>query len=203
MTSSSRSLAAENQAAAERTPLIATFPKLFFPFLAIVPGLIILSVLPGLGHGGGFENSYNMAIPFAMASLLPQWNPGPWPDRVTRGVYVGHGRKRHRLQYCLDLRHLPFIHQARCARSSLPVDGTYHHRRWDYPQRRDRLSGRRVQQYYGLCPGLVLRGQCPAAGDLPAWHVLARADRLSHLFCGDHRRLTLDQTQARCRTQRA
>src|SRR6266516_693485 len=161
-----RALAAENQAAAERTPLIATFPKLFFPFLAIVPGLVILSVLPGLGHGGGFENSYNMAIPFAMASLLPQWNPGPWPDRVTRGVYVGHGRKRHRLQYCLDLRHLPFIHQARCARSSLPVDGTYHHRRWDYPQRRDRLSGRRVQQYYGLCPGLVLRGQCRLI-DLP------------------------------------
>ena len=66
-----RALAAENQAAAERTPLIATFPKLFFPFLAIVPGLVILSVLPGLGHGGGFENSYNMAIPFAMAHYFP------------------------------------------------------------------------------------------------------------------------------------
>src|SRR2546421_2942438 len=61
-----RALAAEDQAAAERTPLIATFPKLFFPILAIAPGLIVLSVLPGLGHGGGFENSYNMAIPFAM-----------------------------------------------------------------------------------------------------------------------------------------
>ncbi len=66
-----RALAAEDEAAAERTPLIATFPKLFFPFLAIVPGLIILSVLPGLGHGGGFENSYNMAIPFAMAHYFP------------------------------------------------------------------------------------------------------------------------------------
>ncbi|HEX4205337.1 MAG TPA: sodium:solute symporter family protein [Ktedonobacteraceae bacterium] len=66
-----RALAAEDDAAAERTPLIATFPKLFFPFLAIVPGLIILSVLPGLGHGGGFENSYNMAIPFAMAHYFP------------------------------------------------------------------------------------------------------------------------------------
>ncbi len=66
-----RALAAENMAAAQRTPLIATFPKLFFPVLAIAPGLIILSVLPGLGHGGGFENSYNMAIPFAMVHYFP------------------------------------------------------------------------------------------------------------------------------------
>src|SRR5437016_696984 len=43
----------------------------FFPILAIAPGLIILSVIPGLGHGGGFENSYNMAIPFAMAHYFP------------------------------------------------------------------------------------------------------------------------------------
>jgi SSS family solute:Na+ symporter len=66
-----RALAAEDEAAAERTPLIATFPKLFFPFIAIVPGLIILSVLPGLGHGGGFQNSYNMAIPYAMVHYFP------------------------------------------------------------------------------------------------------------------------------------
>ncbi|HZR39937.1 MAG TPA: sodium/solute symporter, partial [Ktedonobacteraceae bacterium] len=66
-----RALAAEDQAAAQRTPLIATFPKLFFPFLAIAPGLVILSVMPGLGHGGGFNNSYNMAIPFAMVHYFP------------------------------------------------------------------------------------------------------------------------------------
>jgi SSS family solute:Na+ symporter len=66
-----RALAAENEAAAERTPLIAAFPKVFFPFLAIAPGLIVLSIIPGLGHGGGFENSYNMAIPYAMAHFFP------------------------------------------------------------------------------------------------------------------------------------
>ena len=66
-----RALAAEDEAAAERTPLIAAFPKLFFPFLAIIPGLIVLSVLPNLGHGGGFQNSYNMAIPFAMVHYFP------------------------------------------------------------------------------------------------------------------------------------
>ena len=66
-----RALAAEDEAAAERTPLIAAFPKLFFPFLAIIPGLIVLSVIPGLGHGGGFSNSYNFAIPYAMVHYFP------------------------------------------------------------------------------------------------------------------------------------
>ena len=66
-----RALAAEDEAAAERTPLIAAFPKLFFPFLAIIPGLVIISVLPGLGHGAGFKNSYNMAIPYAMVHYFP------------------------------------------------------------------------------------------------------------------------------------
>ncbi|GHO84302.1 sodium:solute symporter family protein [Dictyobacter formicarum] len=66
-----RALAAEDEAAAERTPLIAAFPKLFFPFLAIIPGLVIISVLPNLGKGGTFQNSYNMAIPIAMARYFP------------------------------------------------------------------------------------------------------------------------------------
>ncbi|GCE11747.1 sodium:solute symporter family protein [Tengunoibacter tsumagoiensis] len=66
-----RALAAEDEAAAERTPLIAAFPKLFFPFLAIIPGLVVLTVFPQLGKTPGFENSFNMAIPYAMVRYLP------------------------------------------------------------------------------------------------------------------------------------
>ena len=67
-----RALAAEDEAAAERTPLIAAFPKILFGILAIFPGLIVLSVIPDLGKGGGgLENSYNMAIPLAMANYFP------------------------------------------------------------------------------------------------------------------------------------
>jgi SSS family solute:Na+ symporter len=42
-----RAMAADSMAAARRTPLIAAFPKMLFPFLVILPGLIALSV-----HGG-------------------------------------------------------------------------------------------------------------------------------------------------------
>lgn len=67
-----RALAAEDESAAQRTPLIAAFPKLLYGILAIFPGLIVLSVLPNLGQGGGgIGNSYNMAIPYAMAHYFP------------------------------------------------------------------------------------------------------------------------------------
>ncbi len=42
-----RAMAADSMAAARRTPLIAAFPKMMFPFLVVLPGLIALSV-----HGG-------------------------------------------------------------------------------------------------------------------------------------------------------
>ena len=36
-------MAAESRSAARRTPLIAAVPKMFFPFLVIVPGLIAIA----------------------------------------------------------------------------------------------------------------------------------------------------------------
>ena len=42
-----RAMAADSMTAARRTPLIAAFPKMLFPFLVVLPGLIALSV-----HGG-------------------------------------------------------------------------------------------------------------------------------------------------------
>ena len=44
-----RAMAADSMTAARRTPLIAAFPKMFFPFLVILPGMIALVL--GAGHG--------------------------------------------------------------------------------------------------------------------------------------------------------
>jgi SSS family solute:Na+ symporter len=45
-----RAMAAESMTAARRTPLIAALPKMFFPFLVILPGMIALVL--GATHGG-------------------------------------------------------------------------------------------------------------------------------------------------------
>jgi solute:Na+ symporter, SSS family len=66
-----RALAAEDLAASQRTPLIAAFPKILYGILAIFPGLIILSFLPKLGTTASPANSYNMAVPYAMAHFFP------------------------------------------------------------------------------------------------------------------------------------
>ena len=75
-----RAMAAESMNAARKTPVIAAVPKMIFPFLVIVPGIIALGltlhpvagtapVLP-LTAGGGYD--YNMALPMMMARYYPE-----------------------------------------------------------------------------------------------------------------------------------
>ena len=47
-----RAMAADSMTAARRTPLIAALPKMFFPFLVIVPGMIALVLTAKSGIGG-------------------------------------------------------------------------------------------------------------------------------------------------------
>jgi SSS family solute:Na+ symporter len=65
-----RALSARDLSAAQRTPLIGAFPKLLLPFVMVLPGLIALAVIPGLG-GGGANLEYNNAIPLLMNQYLP------------------------------------------------------------------------------------------------------------------------------------
>src|SRR5215203_4424385 len=64
-----RALSAKNLSAAERTPLIGAFPKIFIPFLTIVPGLIAVALVPNIGTTEDLP--YNMAIPVLMNEYLP------------------------------------------------------------------------------------------------------------------------------------
>jgi SSS family solute:Na+ symporter len=47
-----RAMAADSMTAARRTPLIAAFPKMVFPFLVILPGMIALALTVGHGAEG-------------------------------------------------------------------------------------------------------------------------------------------------------
>ena len=65
-----RALSSKNLNAARRTPLIGAFPKLCIPFITVVPGLIALVTVKGLG-GGNPNLDYNNAIPLLMDKYLP------------------------------------------------------------------------------------------------------------------------------------
>ncbi|HEX5567360.1 MAG TPA: sodium:solute symporter family protein [Streptomyces sp.] len=64
-----RALSARNLSAAQRTPLIAAYPKLFIPALVVIPGLVALVVAPDIGTSEGLQ--YNDAVPLLMRELLP------------------------------------------------------------------------------------------------------------------------------------
>ncbi|WP_204250167.1 sodium:solute symporter family transporter [Mycolicibacterium goodii] len=64
-----RAMAARNTTAARRAPIIGAFPKLLFPFLTVIPGLIALVLIPQLGVAGGSD--YNNALPALMQKFLP------------------------------------------------------------------------------------------------------------------------------------
>ena len=61
-----RALAAKDMVAAKRTPLIAAIPKMFFPALVILPGLVALVVMPA-----EVKADYNSALPLMLARYYP------------------------------------------------------------------------------------------------------------------------------------
>ncbi len=82
-----RAMAADSMSAARRTPLIAAVPKMLFPFLVILPGMIALSFGAG-GEGlipaklgpadaplvdatGAVILDYDLATPMMLVSLFP------------------------------------------------------------------------------------------------------------------------------------
>jgi solute:Na+ symporter, SSS family len=70
-----RAMAAKSMGAAQRTPLVAAVPKMLFPALVIVPGMIAIVLHR---ESGGFlpinpdgTPNYNLAIPALLAHYLP------------------------------------------------------------------------------------------------------------------------------------
>ncbi len=60
-----RALSAKHLGAARRTPLIGAYPKIFIPAITIIPGLIALVTIDGLGSDRP-NLEYNNAIPLLM-----------------------------------------------------------------------------------------------------------------------------------------
>jgi len=72
-----RAMAANSMSAARRTPLIAAIPKMVFPALVILPGMIAIALHVGAGASGflplekdGSPN-YNMAVPVMLGHYFP------------------------------------------------------------------------------------------------------------------------------------
>jgi SSS family solute:Na+ symporter len=125
-----RAMAADSMTSARRTPLIAAIPKMFFPFLVIVPGMVALVVGEKMAQdanptqavaqssAGGQTASHGQGIIPAKLDSAGK----PVMDEQGRVVldydlatpmmlvHVGHGRQRDCVEHGLDLRYLPELH---------------------------------------------------------------------------------------------
>jgi solute:Na+ symporter, SSS family len=70
-----RAMAAESMNAARRTPLVAAIPKMLFPALVIVPGMIAIALHTSRGGllpiGADGTPNYNLAMPMLLVHYLP------------------------------------------------------------------------------------------------------------------------------------
>jgi SSS family solute:Na+ symporter len=72
-----RAMAADSMSAARRTPIIAAFPKMLFPFLVILPGMVAIALVRD-PHSGltlptnpDGSTNFNMVIPQMLAHYFP------------------------------------------------------------------------------------------------------------------------------------
>ena len=71
-----RAMASKSMSAARRTPIIGAFPKLFIPFIVVIPGMIAAVQVSELvkykaAGGKGGDVTYNDALLLLMRDLLP------------------------------------------------------------------------------------------------------------------------------------
>jgi len=72
-----RAMAADSMSAARRTPLIAAFPKMLFPALVILPGMIAIALTTQAGSGFSLpvkadgSLNYDMTVPMMLGHYFP------------------------------------------------------------------------------------------------------------------------------------
>jgi solute:Na+ symporter, SSS family len=72
-----RAMAADSEVSARRVPLIAAIPKMFFPFLVIMPGLIAVTVTSHMAGAG---------TPTTVSTVAPNGTPLPLDEQHPHGI---------------------------------------------------------------------------------------------------------------------
>jgi SSS family solute:Na+ symporter len=174
-----RAMAADSMTAARRTPLIAAFPKMLFPFLVILPGLIALSVHGGVVPVKMYEGTttavmdalgkpqldYDLTAPTLMLRYFPTGMLGIGLTALLASFMSGMAGNvtAFNTVWTYD------IYQAYLRRSATDA----HYLRVVC----HRVCCRAVQQHHGRAAARVRVRERAAARDVSAGHVLEARDR--------------------------
>jgi len=86
-----RAMAADSETSARKVPLIAALPKMIFPFLVILPGLIAVSVTSHMAGTGSAKEKNSVILSGAQSAEskdlhLPATTPQPLDDAHPHGI---------------------------------------------------------------------------------------------------------------------
>ena len=180
-----RAMAADSMNAARRTPVIAALPKMIFPFLVIVPGIIALGltlhpvngtppVLP-LTSSGGYD--YNMALPMMMARYYPEGMLGVGLTALMASFMSGMAGNVTAFNTVWTYDLYQSLPGSGPERRALPQRRPRDDHRRDAPECGGGLPRDAVQQHHGHAPADLQLRERAALRDVPPGHVLAAHDR--------------------------
>ena len=88
-----RAMAAKNMSAARRTPLIAAVPKMIFPVLVILPGIlaVVLTTLPGKNYRIPQAQIESTKYPAAIAAVKQAITDHASPEDAVKALHVAAG----------------------------------------------------------------------------------------------------------------
>ena len=173
-----RAMASNSMSAARRSPIIAAFPKMFIPFVIIVPGMIAAAAIGDmirLKTTGEGDISYNDAMLLMIRDILPNGLLGVAVAGLGL-LHGGHGGQHLGVQHRVQLRHLAGLRRQGTGGQLL------HHGRPDRDAGRDdtcylhRADRSRLLQPDGLFADAVRFLQRPAVRHVHPRHVLEAND---------------------------
>ena len=102
-----RAMASSSISAAQRAPIIGSFPKMFVPFIVIFPGMIAAVVASEVAEAkasGDPNFDYNNSLLYLIRDLLPNGMLGVAIAGLLAVVHGGHGGQHLRVQHGVLLR---------------------------------------------------------------------------------------------------
>ena len=185
-----RAMASDSISSARKTPIIGAYPKMFVPFITILPGMIaavlvteIAGVKSGEAVSGGAEGdvTFNDALLYLMRDLLPNGLLGVAIAGLMAAFMAGMAANISAFNTVLsyDLWEQYVVKDAR--RQLLPGHRPGGHGGGHDHRHLHRRPGVELLEHHGLPPGAVRVLQRPAVRDVHRRHVLEADDR--------HRRL--------------
>ena len=167
-----RALSAKDLNAAQRTPLIGAYPKIFIPSITVIPGIVALIDDPGPRRRQP-EHGVQQRDPAADERVPAQRHARARARGPARRVHGRRGRERLGVQHGRHLRPVGALRAAGAERRLLHALRPHRDRRRHPRGHRHGADRVGLRQHHGLHPAAVLVLQRAAVRDVHHRHVLA------------------------------